>query len=97
MNNENKEIQDELAKLKKDAKVYLILTFTSAAFFGLLAINFLILSMNATSTFQRDNFLVGSTLCTTVALGFGAYFVFKMRDKQEKIKNFNKICVQIKT
>jgi len=55
LNNENKQVQIELAKLQTEVKVYRILTISEAAFFGLLVISFLILSFNALHHFKRTN------------------------------------------
>lgn len=97
MNNENKEVETELSKLKTDAKVYLILSVGAASFFSLLVINFLLLSINATTSFQNDNFVIGSTLSAILGLGFAVFFAIRMRGKRKEIKEFKKKCVQIKT
>jgi hypothetical protein len=87
---ENKESQLALANLQKDAKVYLILSVGAASFFGLLVVNFLILSIYTNSPFQKDSFLIGSTFSAVLGLGFTAFFVIKMRSKQEEIKELKK-------
>ena len=90
MNDENKQAQTELAKLERDAKAYLILSVGAAAFFGLLVINFLLLSINSTTLFQKNSFLIGSTLSAIFGLGFVAFFVIKMRRKLEELKRLKK-------
>ncbi len=92
----DEELRIELAKLQTDAKIYRILTVSAAAFFGLLVISFLILSMNATLSFQKNSIL---GLIVSVSLGFifVGLFSLKMRSKQKEIEELKKRNVQIKT
>ena len=96
MNNEDKELQIELAKLQTDAKVYRILTVSAAAFFGLLVISFLILSINATSSFQKYS-LLGLAISVILGFSFAVLFYIKMRSKQKEIEEIKKKYAQIKT
>ena len=90
MNNEDKELQIELAKLQTDAKAYLILSVSAAAFFGLLVISFLILLINATAPFQKYSFLIGMTLSAILGFGFAGLFTIKKRDKRKEIKELKR-------
>jgi cytochrome c biogenesis protein CcdA len=95
LNDETKKIQIELAKIERDAKAYLILSAGAAAFFGLLVINFLLMSINTTTPFQKNSILIGSSLSAIFGLGFVAFFVIKMRRKQEEIKGLKKRLMQV--
>ena len=96
MNNEDKELQIELAKLQADVKVYRILSVSAAVFFGLLVISFLILSINANSSFQKSS-LLGLTLSVILGFSFAGLFYIKMRGKRKEIEELKKKFVQIKT
>jgi hypothetical protein len=85
LSGKNKEEPKEIAKLKKDSKAYLILSIGAAVFFGLLAINFVILSTGANTTFQLDIFLTGSTISVIIGVFFTVFFVLKIRGKREEI------------
>jgi phosphotransferase system glucose/maltose/N-acetylglucosamine-specific IIC component len=92
LNDEDKELQIELEKLQADVKVYQILSISAAAFFGLLVISFLILSINAASTFQKCSFLVGMILSAILGFGFAALFTIKKRDKRREIEELKSRC-----
>jgi cell division protein FtsW (lipid II flippase) len=94
LNNENKESQIEIEKLKKDSKVFLILSVGAAAFFGLLVINFLVLSINPSMSLQKDSFLIGSAMSAIFGIFFAAFFVIKMRGKRKEIRELEKSYVQ---
>ena len=96
MNNKDKELQIELAKLQTDVKVYRILTVSAAAFFGLLVTSFLILSISATSSFQKNSIL-GLIVSVILGLIFVGLFTIKMRGKQKEIEELKKKYAQIKT
>jgi len=96
LNEKDRELQIQLAKLQADAKAYRILSVSSAAFFGLLVVSFLILSINANSSF-RTNSLLGLAISVILGFGFAGLFIVKMHGKHREIEELKKKYEELKT
>ena len=96
MESKDKELQIQLVKLEADAKAYRFLSFSAAGFFGLLVISFLILSINANSSF-RTNSLFGLSVSVILGFGFTVFFVIKMRVKRKEIEELKRRNAGLKT
>jgi uncharacterized membrane-anchored protein YhcB (DUF1043 family) len=94
LNDEEKKLQVELAKLQADVKAYRILTISSAAFFSLLLISFLILSVTETSSFRTNN-LLGLFVSIILGFVFAGLFFTKMRTKRMEIDELKSKQVQL--
>jgi uncharacterized protein YacL len=95
LNDEEKRLQVELTKLQADARAYRILSISAAAFFSLLVISFLILSLTETSSFRTNN-LIGLTISIILGFVFAGLFFTKMRGKRREIDELKTKQVQLK-
>ena len=97
LNNEDRELQIELAELQTDVQINLTMSVSSVALFVALLISFQQLSINATTLFQQYVFLIGMTLSAILGFVFARIFVYKMRDKRKEIIELKKKYVLVKT
>jgi hypothetical protein len=90
LDNLDRELQIELAKLQSDIQINLSIGLGVAGIFIALVISFQQLYVNATNPIFQSGFLSGMITTAIVGVAFAWFFAKRMYDKREEMEKLKK-------